>query len=110
MAPQGGKNVQKFDSRNVTPGIFAGMESEKDKVVDVDSDVPIKKEKNEEQGRKPDEDISQIKKEKSDEERGQHDEVDAIEEGEKYLYAWERGYDNTGVWSDDLAVTSLSEV
>ena len=83
MAPQGGEKVEKFDSRHVTLGIFAGMESEEDKVADEDSDVPIKKEKNDEQDGKLDDDISQVKKKKNEEEGGQHDEVDPIEEGEK---------------------------
>ncbi len=29
---------------------------------------------------------------------------------DKYLYAWERGYNDTGVWSDDLAVTALRNI
>ncbi len=60
MAPQGGNKIKKFDSRHVTPGIFAGMESEVREVADEDPDVVIKKEKHDEQdGKLDDDDISQ---------------------------------------------------
>ena len=75
MAPQGGNKIKKFDSRHVTPGIFAGMESEVREVADEDPDVVIKKEKHDEQdGKLEGDDISQavvsIKKEKHDDQDG----------------------------------------